>query len=281
MLFGLDVPTTGEYADPRALARLAAAAEASGWDGFFVWDVLDGADPWIALTAIALHTERMRIGTMVLALARHQPWLVAKRFAELDHLSGGRVVCAVGLGYRDEDFSAFGAEPDRRLRADRLDEGLMLLDRLWTETDVSHRGRHYTLEGVTVTPRPLQSPRIPLWIAGGWPRRPPFRRAAKWDGVCFMAINAETREWLSVEEFQAGVAYVRQHRAAQGPFDIIASGETSGDREAAIAKVQAFGSAGATWWVEEGLGWSLDEFREHIRRGPPRGEEAPMGAALL
>jgi len=89
MQFGLDVPTTGDYASLRVLAQLAATAEAVGWDGFFIWDVLDGVDPWIALTAIALHTQRMRIGLMVLPLARHQPWLIAKRLADLDHLRAG------------------------------------------------------------------------------------------------------------------------------------------------------------------------------------------------
>ncbi len=77
MKWGLDVPTTGEYADARVLARLAAEAEAAGWDGFFVWDVLLGSepalDPWIALTAIALHTARMRIGLLATPLARHRP----------------------------------------------------------------------------------------------------------------------------------------------------------------------------------------------------------------
>lgn len=270
MHFGLDVPTTEEYAHPLVLARLAADAEVSGWDGFFVWDVLTGIDPWVALTAIALHTSRLRIGLMVLPLARHQPWLVAKRLADLDQLSGGRVVCTVGLGFRDEDFSAVGANPDPRVRAAQLDEGLTILDRLWAETAVSYAGRHYSLTNVSITPRPVQSPRIPLWVAGGWPRRSPFRRAAQWDGVCFMSVNAVTRTWLSIEEFQAGVAYVHQHRAIQSPLEIIMSGDTSGEHDEAIAKVRAYADAGATWWVEEGLGWSLDEFREHIKRGPPR-----------
>src|SRR3712207_2370095 len=103
MRFGLDVPTTGEYADARVLAGLAADAEASGWDGFFVWDVMGVGeaptpvvDPWIALTAIALQTSRIRLGLMVIPLARHRPWLVARRLANLDQLSGGRMICTVG-----------------------------------------------------------------------------------------------------------------------------------------------------------------------------------------
>jgi alkanesulfonate monooxygenase SsuD/methylene tetrahydromethanopterin reductase-like flavin-dependent oxidoreductase (luciferase family) len=268
MQFGLDVPTTADFADPLALAQLAAAAEAAGWDGFFIWDVLNGVDPWIALTAIALHTQRMRIGLMVLPLARHQPWLIAKRLADLDHLSGGRVVCTVGLGFQAADFSSFGANADPRMRAAQLDEGLAILDLLWTGRSVSYQGEHYALTEATITPRPLQAPRIPLWVAGGWPRPAPFRRAAQWDGVCFMSVNAETKAWLSIQEFQAGLAYLRQHRTIAAPFEVIMSGDTAGDRVAANAKVRAYSDAGATWWIEEGLGWSLDEFRNHIKQGP-------------
>lgn len=95
MKFGLDVPTTDVYADVRALAVLAAEAEAAGWDGFFVWDVPSGIDPWLALTAIALQTAHIKIGLLALPLARHRPWLVAKRLADLDQLSGGRIICTV------------------------------------------------------------------------------------------------------------------------------------------------------------------------------------------
>ena len=81
MRFGLDVPTTGAYADPSLLAELAAEAEQAGWDGFFLWDVLFPAgdpavpatDPWVALAAVAARTTRLRIGTMVTPLARQRP----------------------------------------------------------------------------------------------------------------------------------------------------------------------------------------------------------------
>ena len=107
MKYGLDVPTTGEYADPRVLAQLASEAEAAGWDGFFLWDVLLGGadmmtavlDPWIALTAVALNTTRIRIGTLATPLARERPWLAARRIANLDQASNGRVICVAGLGY--------------------------------------------------------------------------------------------------------------------------------------------------------------------------------------
>jgi alkanesulfonate monooxygenase SsuD/methylene tetrahydromethanopterin reductase-like flavin-dependent oxidoreductase (luciferase family) len=273
MHFGLDVPTTGAYADPRVLAQLAADAEAAGWDGFFIWDVLAGGgpvvDPWIALTAIALQTARLKIGLLAIPLARHRPWLVARRLANLDHLSQGRMICTVGLGHNTEDFAAFGDDSDPLIRAQQLDEGLAILDGLWTQDRFSFAGAHYTLHEAALHPRPLQSRRIPIWVAGGWPQRPPFRRAARWDGVCFKSIHHHTRKWLSLDDFRSGLAYVRAQRSQPGPFEVIMSGEAPSDRQEASDMVGAFQAAGATWWIEEGLGWSLEEFRERIGHGPP------------
>jgi len=274
MQYGLDVPTTAAYADARVLAQLAAEAEAAEWDGFFIWDVVLGdqpaIDPWIALTAIALQTARIKIGTMVTPLARHRPWLVARQFANLDQLSGGRVICTAGLGYSEQDFAAFGEADDPAIRAKKLDEGLAILAGLWTEDRFSFAGEHYTLNEVTLHPKPVQSPRIPIWVAGGWPRRPPFRRAAHWDGVSLMSVHADTRKWLTLDDFRACLAYVRARRPEDAPFEVVMSGEMPDDRREAIEMVRAFEEAGATWWVDEGLGWSLEEFRERMRNGPPR-----------
>ncbi len=131
MQFGLDVPTTGAYADARVQAQLACEAEAAGWDGFFLWDTLLGAfaiiDPWIALTAIALHTSHIKIGLLALPLPRHRPWLVAGQLANLDQLSAGRVICTVGLGYSESIYTSFGEEGSAQVRAKKLDEGLQIL----------------------------------------------------------------------------------------------------------------------------------------------------------
>jgi alkanesulfonate monooxygenase SsuD/methylene tetrahydromethanopterin reductase-like flavin-dependent oxidoreductase (luciferase family) len=278
MKFGLDIPTTGEFADARVLAELAAEAEAAGWDGFFLWDTLLGGeqpqptlDPWIALTALALRTQRIRLGLTVLALPRHRPWLVARRFANLDQLSGGRMICGVGLGHTERDFAAFGEESSASVRAQTLDEALAVLDGLWSGESFTFAGAHYTLDGVTLLPRPNQSPRIPIWVAGGWPRRGPFRRAARWDGALVKSIHHETRRWLALDDFRACVTFLREQRGGRnGAFEIIASGEAPDDVGEARAKMAALAEAGATWWVEEGLGWSLNELRQRIRTGPPR-----------
>jgi alkanesulfonate monooxygenase SsuD/methylene tetrahydromethanopterin reductase-like flavin-dependent oxidoreductase (luciferase family) len=184
--FALDVSTADSYSNPRVLADLAAEAEEAGWDGFFVWDAVFArppqvpmANPWVALSAIATQTRRIRIGAMVTPLARRRPWQVARETVSLDHLSKGRLIFGVGLGYQALDFEAFGEEADPKVRGEKLDEGLEVLARLWTGNPVTFQGKHYQVKDVKFFPKPLQTPRIPIWVAGYWPNRRPFRRAAQ------------------------------------------------------------------------------------------------------
>ena len=153
MRHGLYVAPFGELADVRALAEVSAQAEAGGWDGFFVWDHvmtfdrLDVADPWIALTAVALATERLRLGAMVTPLARRRPWDVARQVAVLDRLSGGRMVFGAGLGGDSRrELTAFGEERDPRARAALLDEALDVVVDLWTGEPVSRDGPAFVLD---------------------------------------------------------------------------------------------------------------------------------------
>jgi alkanesulfonate monooxygenase SsuD/methylene tetrahydromethanopterin reductase-like flavin-dependent oxidoreductase (luciferase family) len=152
MRYAVNVPNFEDYGDARTVAGLAADAEAAGWDGFFVWDHLAFvkawrlriADPWVLLTAVALATERLRLGPMVTPLPRRRPWKLARETVTLDRLSGGRLVLGVGLGEPPEDeFGSFGEPADPVVRAAMLDEGLEVLTRLWSGETVSFSGRHY------------------------------------------------------------------------------------------------------------------------------------------
>src|SRR5689334_13471095 len=177
---------------------MARDAEAAGWDGFFLWDHVilwptPTCDPWVALAAVALATERVRIGPLVTPLPRRRITKLARETVTLDHLSNGRLVLGVGIGLGPWEWEYLGEETDLRTRGAMLDEGLELLTKLWSGEPVMHEGRFYTCRGdkgpndptpipTPFLPRPVQ-PRIPVWVAGTWPKKPPFRRAARWDGV--------------------------------------------------------------------------------------------------
>ncbi len=275
MKYALDCSTAGTYADARLLADLAAEAEQAGWDGFFLWDAvfarparLPMVDPWVALTAIAMQTSRIRIGAMVTPLARRRPWQVARETASLDQLSQGRMIFGVGLGYQDLDFTAFGEEPDPRVRAEKLDEGLEIVTRLWSGRKVSFAGRHYQLRGAAFLPKPLQKPRIPVWVAGYWPNRRPFQRAARWDGL----LPGKVREQeFTMDDLRECLAYVHEQRTSSAPFDVAVYGFTPASGVKGARLVERWAQAGATWW-REGIGdWlgSLRHVRARIRSGPP------------
>lgn len=279
MKYGISITNFGSYADVRTLASLAHDAEAAGWDGFFVWDHISSAatdgrpacDPWVALTAIALATERLRIGTMVTPVARRRPWKLARETVTLDRLSAGRLVLGVGLGYPPEEYTSFGEDADDRVRAAKLDEGLEVLTGLWSGTPFSYDGQHYHLEHPAMLPPPVQSPRIPIWVAGMSPARPPFRRAARWDGV--VPLHADLTPF-TVDEVAAVAAYVRAHRPDNTPFELVLSGESSGHTSPLIWRTppREYEAAAATWWLESITDWrgTVDEMRAVVRAGPQR-----------
>jgi alkanesulfonate monooxygenase SsuD/methylene tetrahydromethanopterin reductase-like flavin-dependent oxidoreductase (luciferase family) len=276
MKYGLDIATGSDFCDPRALADLAAEAEQAGWDGFFVWDVLfeEGtmdapiADPWVTLSAVAVATRRIRIGAFMTPLARRRPWMVARETATLDHLSNGRLIFGAGLGYQALEFAPFGEETDPKIRAEKFDEGLTIVSGLWSGEPFSFAGKHYQIDKVTLLPRPVQQPRIPVWIAGYWPNRKPFRRAARWDGLYVGTYTTDGR-LLTPEDFREMVAYVKKHRAGSEPFEVAVSGVTPLYREKGAEIVRPYADAGATWWIELSEE-TLAEMRERVRSGPPR-----------
>ncbi|MEV0719171.1 LLM class flavin-dependent oxidoreductase [Asanoa sp. NPDC050611] len=268
MRFALDVPVSGDYADPVLLAQLAAEAEAAGWDGFFLQDGINTpepmADPWISLGLVAAATERIRIGVMVTPLARRRPWQVARQATTVDRLSSGRMTLGVGLGFGEVDFSPFGEEWDARARAGILDEGLEVVAGLWTGRPFSFAGRHFRLDDVTIAPPPVQEPRIPVWVAAGWPNRRPLARAARWDGVYLMTVHQRTGELLRPADIAEVVAELGRP-GLDVAFNVV--------RAADLARqVEEFAAAGGTWWVElasDDADGGLPAYRERIKDGPP------------
>jgi alkanesulfonate monooxygenase SsuD/methylene tetrahydromethanopterin reductase-like flavin-dependent oxidoreductase (luciferase family) len=275
--------------DAHTLARLAAEAEAAGWDGVFVWDTLYGNpdhepekqaiyDPWIALAAIAMSTRRVRLGTMVTPLARRRPWKVARETVTLDHLCQGRLILPVGLGSTlDGGFSKVGEEMDRTIRAEMLDEGLAILAGLWSGQPFSFIGHHYQVQEMAFVPPPVQQPRIPIWVVGAWPRPKSLRRALQWDGILpTKMLEDGSFADMTPADIQELKTFLEQHRPAGTPFDIVVEGETPGsDPVAATDLVQPLAHAGVTWWIE--AVWATPEtqggvegMKKRIQQGPPR-----------
>lgn len=281
MRYGLFVPNFGPFGDPAALVELAQTAERSDWDGLLIWDHIAWdadskgpvADPWISLAAVAVATTKLRFGTMITPLARRRPWKLARETATLDRLSGGRLTLGVGLGYPPEvEFGTFGEETDDRVRAAMLDEGLAVLDGLWSGEEFRYAGEHFTVDRACFRPRPVQRPRVPVWCAAWWPNRRPLRRAARWDGVCPEVVGGGTPRAAEIAEI---AAYVSEHRSSTTPFDITINGY-SGDGAESAESFDDYENAGVTWWLERIDPTRLFSAEDALQRalaGPPRGAD--------
>ena len=217
--------------DIHTIIELASEAEAAGWDGVFYWDAIsiESAgfmyDPWLTLAAIAMHTKRVRIGAVLTPLSRRRPWKLARETVTLDHLSNGRLVLPVGLGALDDGgFMKVGEATDRKVRAQLLDESLEILTGLWSGEPFSFHGQHYHIEEMTFLPPALQSPHIPIWVVGAWPRIKSMQRVLRYDGLLAAKLSGDGD--MTPADIQAMKAFIDEHRTATTPFDIVWEGET-------------------------------------------------------
>jgi hypothetical protein len=219
---------------------------------------------------MAVQTERIRIGAILHPLPWRQPWLFAREAATLDQLSRGRLVVSIGLGAIDEQDTArgrtrFGEPVDRKVRAHVMDEGLEIINGLWSGQPVTFHGEHYHMDEFSMRPVPVQTPRIPIWAVGVWGKRKSMERVLRSDGML-------VHESMSVGEIQEIKTFVEERRTLTSPFDLVMEADTRGDTpEQARAKVRGWADAGVTWWTESM--WTpactLEEVRTRIRQGPP------------
>jgi luciferase-like monooxygenase len=283
MQFALELSGAGATADPRLLGELARLAEESGWDGVFLEDYIvhhtgpatPTCDPWIALAAMATATSSLRLGTEVTPVSRRRPWKLAREMTTLDHLSQGRMVLGVGLGdANDVSFKRVGETTSVSVRARMVDEALEIIDGLCTGEPFSFSGRYFHVDEMTFLPTPVQKPRFPIWIGGGWPNPGVKRRALRWDGTCAYMEMGTFDEWE--DQTPEYVAEVRElvvtERGSFDGYDIITGGRSRGDdwdedREV----IGRLGEAGATWWVEYiEATEDVAAHRAKIGRGPLR-----------
>lgn len=239
MRFGLVLSNIGSFSRPDNVLRLAEAAERSGWEGLFLWDHLawvwngPALDPWVALGAVAIRTERLLLGTAVTPVPRRRPQVLAAQVATLDDLSSGRAVLGAGLGGNRAEFETYGQTFDRAERWRLLEEGLELVRGLWSGS---------------LGPRS-----IPIWIGGTSPRT--RRLAAAYDGWIpdSTAIDRMTLEPHEISD--------------DSVEEIVVMGYSAPGQHALHA---AYAAAGATWWLEalHDLRATFEESLARVAAGP-------------
>src|SRR5215475_5809439 len=222
------LPTVGEFGNVRTLLDLAVAAEQNGWDGVHLWDhVLYHQPGWpvasstVAAAAIAAATSRIRI-ILTVVLPRRQVQEVAQDTAAIDALSGRRLTVLATIGSMDREYTEFGLNPDIRHRGRVLDERLAQLTALWSQWN---------------------TPRIPIWCGGRWPRKPGLRRAARFEGAMPTFENQRISA-VPVEEFAEAASFVQLSSGKH--LDIALEGATEG--LAAGTQIAPYAKAGMSWW---------------------------------
>jgi hypothetical protein len=270
--YGIVLP----YGSPRITADLAQAAEEAGWDGIFVGDAIWCQDPLIQLTAAAMTTHRIRLGTMVLATPLRIPWNLASQGIALDVLSEGRLTLGLGTGATWMGWQHFPDVPlDTRARAEMLDETIDILTEMFQKKSFDYAGKHFhlklsTMDPVHYPPPTPQQPRIPLWVPGVWPRLKSMRRVLKCDGLLPAKMDAQGKfSDVTPADLAEMAAYVAANRTLTTPFDFIIEGKTAGLEGGQVQeKLGPWKEAGMTWWVESTWGEPLEKLKEIIQKGP-------------
>lgn len=258
MQLGLSIPT---FDEPEALVDLGCAAESNGWEGVFLWHHVVGtpdapmpiADTWVVLGALATRTSRVRLGTMITGLPRHQPAEVARQTVTIDRLSHGRMTLGVGLGEPPTEYTALGREATPRHLGEQLDEALEVIEGLWSGAPFDHDGPHFPIHGVQFVPTPLQRPHIPIWASAMARNDRTMGRAARCDGVIVGAMTSDGIEVLDpdlVADVAAGPA---------APDEIVVAAPAGIDPS-------MYEHTGATWVVLTGM---LDELGRLAGGTPP------------
>jgi len=178
MRWGLDV-AQHQLTWDEIVSRIRFAEE-EGFEGAWVFDHLTAlyGDPdgpclegWTLLAALAARTSRIRLGTLVTGMTHRHPSVLAAEVVTVDHVSGGRVECALGAAWNRDEHRELGiAFPGVRERMERLEEGIQVLRLLMSGERVSFVGRHYRLDGALYRPHPIQRPHPPIWIGAKGPK---------------------------------------------------------------------------------------------------------------
>ena len=190
-----------------ALREIWKAADRLGYHSATLYDLLNAPalECWTTLSALATETERIRLTPLVLANLYRHPAALAKMASTLDVISGGRLELGIGAGGSGGDHRASGIPfPSTSVRVEMLEEAIEIVTRLWSLPNVSYRGRHYSLEGATNDPKPVQKPWPPI-LVGGHGERYLMRAAAKYSDICNIGFE------MNLEEHRSKRAVLEQH----------------------------------------------------------------------
>lgn len=262
------------YAAFQGLVEQTRLIRETGYDAIWLGQhYLSAPDQYLQptplLARLAAEAGDMMLGTNLLLLPLFNPVDVAEQYATMDVLTGGKLILGVGLGYRDEEYRAF--QLNKKQRVSRFEENVEILKRLWTEEDVSFEGRHFTLDNVTISPRPLQKPRPQIWF--GATADPAIKRAAL-QGDAWIATSMT--EWGEMEQQVAFYQRTRQEAGLQGKGEFAKCVElfVGDDKESALkeaepyigAKYKAYYSWGMGDNVPGDSGAGISDFAELARK---------------
>jgi alkanesulfonate monooxygenase SsuD/methylene tetrahydromethanopterin reductase-like flavin-dependent oxidoreductase (luciferase family) len=222
--FGLQVFPIDTKTDPgRHLLAAGQLAEKLGFDAFFTGDHPSwGLEGWMSLAALAVKTERIRLGSNVNCIFYRHPVMLARLAADLDQMSQGRLILGLGCGWDANEFANLGLPfPPVRERQEALEEAIMIIRGVWGTEPFSFHGRHFQATDAQVTPLPLQRTGPPFLIAGGG-ERVTLRQVARYADACSLG----SFDMVSGEPTSNGIrrklAVLRQHCDSLGrPFDAI------------------------------------------------------------
>ena len=253
LMLGTELPAR-EPLGPRldSILRQVSVARDYGFDCISVgqhylsWP-LQIIQPLPLLGRLAAEAGDMWLGTGILLLPLLHPVDIAEQVATLDHICGGKFIFGIGLGYEEEEFHAFGLQ--RRDRVARFEESLEVITRLWTEDRVTFKGKHFSLDDVVPSARPLQSPHPPIWIAAN--NHPGVQRAGRLGHAWYAnphAVLATLAEQMGL--YRAALAEGGHEAPADMPFsrEIF----VAGSREEAIERARPYLEKRYQVYVEQG-----------------------------
>ena len=233
---GLAFVNPAPLTKPENVVNFAKKCEQMGAHSMWTIDRIayDNLDSLTIIAAAAGATRKIRLGTSVLLAGLRHPALLAKTVASLDFISNGRLTLGVGFGSRENDFSA--VEVPWEARGSRAVEGIQLMKRLWTEEHVTHKGRFFNIQNLTLGPRPIQKP-IPIWTGGS--AEVSLKRAGTWANGFICGSSA-------IPDFSSTWEKIAQYARAAGrdPKEIEKAGLTfmavNDDHDKAVKTVEDY-----------------------------------------